>query len=59
MIYISLNKLVDKLISTGNTYVYDPLTTLKNGWVSTALIWNQRSRDPDDLRGGYALYALG
>ena len=40
------------------TYAYDPLTTDKNGWVSLDIVWNQKSNDPDDLLGGYALYSL-
>ena len=35
-----------------------PLNTNNNGWVSTWLIWNEKSTDPDDATGGAYLYAL-
>lgn len=44
--------------SNGNTYVYDPNTSSKNGWYNISTVWNQRSTDPIDSRGGYLFYAL-
>ena len=45
--------------SNGNTIALDPLNTANNGWISTAQVWNERSLDPDDLRGGASFYILG
>lgn len=44
--------------SKGKTYVYDPNTSSRNGWYATSTIWNQKSNDSFDLRGGYVFYAL-
>ena len=45
--------------SNGNTIALDPLNTANNGWISTTQVWNERSLDPDDLRGGASFYILG
>lgn len=42
----------------GLTYSFDPLQGLNNTWVSTDLIWREKSSDPDDSRGRSQLYAL-
>lgn len=44
--------------NNNQTYAHDPLKVLNNGWVSTDLIWREKSKDPDDIRGGSELYAL-
>ena len=44
--------------SNGITIAYDPINSSNNGWISTYDVWNQRSFDPYDLRGGYSFYAL-
>ena len=44
--------------SQGKTYAHDPLNINNNGWISTTQIWNEQSKDPDDLLGGAALYSL-
>lgn len=44
--------------SGGKTYVMDPNSSSKNGWYSLSTIWNQKSTDSYDLRGGYVFYAL-
>ena len=40
------------------TYTVDPLKTSNNIWIKTADVWNERSKDPDDSRGGAFFYAL-
>lgn len=40
------------------TIARDPLNRLNNGMVSIDTIWKEKSTDPDDLSGGYALYSL-
>ena len=40
------------------TYAIDPLRSDNNGWIDINEIWNQKCQDPDDMRGGYYLYAL-
>ena len=40
------------------TLASDPLNTGNNGLVEIDRIWNEKSKDPDDLSGGSALYAL-
>ena len=44
--------------SNGITIAYDPINSSNNGWISIYDVWNQRSFDPYDLRGGYSFYAL-
>ncbi len=44
--------------SSGNTYVYDSNNSSKNGWYNTAMLWNQKSSNSYDNRGGYVFYAL-
>ena len=41
-----------------STYIYDPLRVSNNGYVSLEQIWNERSMDVDDARGGSMFYAL-
>ena len=50
---ISLTK-----ISGSQVYVQDPLNSGRNGWYSIDLVWNQRSTDPTDNRGGYVCNAF-
>ena len=46
--------------SNGKTMVYNPNPTYGSKVVSaTDLIWNQRSSDPYDLKGGYLFYSFG
>ena len=49
---------MSKLNDNNETFALDPLNTNNNGWVSTWLIWNEKSTDPDDATGGAYLYAL-
>ena len=44
--------------SDGKTYSTDPLNTNNNRWIETSTVWNQRSVDRDDYRGGAVFYAL-
>ena len=41
------------------TYAMDPYNSNNNGKISIREIWQQKSSNPYDLRGGYAFYALG
>ena len=41
------------------TYAKDPYNVNNNGKVSISEVWQQRSTNPYDLRGGFAFYALG
>ena len=43
---------------SNTTQAMDPLTSLNNGKVSIETVWNEQSRDPDDLTGGGAFHAL-
>lgn len=43
----------------GITQTMDPYNSNNNGKVSITTVWQQRSTNPYDLRGGYAFYALG
>ena len=45
--------------SGGNTFALDPLNAANNGWISTQQVWNEKSADEDDRRGGAIFYALG
>ncbi len=45
-------------ISGNQVYVQDPLNSGRNGWYNIDLVWNQRSTDPTDNRGGYVFYAF-
>ena len=40
------------------TVAYDPLKESNNGWIETSKIWNEKSTDSDDIRGGFIFYAL-
>ena len=40
------------------TYTYDPLERKNNTWIKIDTIWEERSREEDDLQGGYAMYSL-
>ena len=42
----------------GKTYAYDPLYDYNNGWIETNRVWNEKSSDPDDIRGGAIFYSL-
>ncbi len=44
--------------SNGTTQVYDPLSPHKNGSYSIQSIWNQRSRDASDNKGGFVGYGV-
>ena len=46
-------------IENGTTYAMDPYNSGNNGKISIVEVWNQRSNNSYDLRGGYAFYALG
>ena len=46
-------------IEYGTTYAMDPYNSGNNGKISIVEVWNQRSNNSYDLRGGYAFYALG
>ena len=42
----------------GQTYVYDPLHSNRNGWYYLSDIYNQRSTAPEDQLGGGPFYAI-
>ena len=44
--------------SSGSSYIRDPWDTGRNGWYSVGTMWDQRSTDPDDNKGGYTYYSI-
>ena len=44
--------------NNGSTYIYDPWDSGRNGWYTISTLWNQRSTDPDDNKGGYVYYSI-
>lgn len=42
----------------GNVYVRDPMKGKMTGWYSVKYMWEQRSNNKEDLRGGYVGYAV-